>query len=176
MLDCPISGAPQQVRNGGAVLFGSGEREAFDRAEPVLRAISPRVHYVGAFGHGMRAKCTAYILVAGHTLVAAEALAFARKAGLSPADILAMLSGTINSSAVFEQRAPQILNPVGASGNSHGFGQSLAPAHRLAAELGAPTPVLTEVLRRIARLPGDAADEPVAALYHQLTDPAEERA
>jgi len=47
------------MRAGTAVLFSSGSREAHDRVAPVLRAISPRAHYVGGFGCGIRANYTA---------------------------------------------------------------------------------------------------------------------
>ncbi|HME74832.1 MAG TPA: NAD(P)-dependent oxidoreductase [Mycobacterium sp.] len=119
-LDCPISGQ--------AVLFSSGPREAHDRVLPLLTAISSRVYYLGEFGRGTRAKYTAHLLLAGHSLVAAEALAFAHKAGLDLADVLAMLSGTIVSSNVFDMRGPRVLGPVG----SHTGG---APLRTLAASL-----------------------------------------
>lgn len=47
-LDCPISGARDQLEAGEAVLLSSGQRDTHDRVEQVLRAISPRVSYIGA--------------------------------------------------------------------------------------------------------------------------------
>lgn len=172
MLDCPVSGAPAQLQDGTAVLFSSGSPDAHDRAAPVLDAISPRARYVGAFGHGIRAKYTAHLLLAGHSLVAAEALAFAEKAGLSVADMLAMMAGTINSSAIFEQRAPGILELVAdqaAHGRSRILGEALEDVRRMADRIGAPTPVLTQAVAHARQLPGHAADELTVAFYHQLT-------
>jgi 3-hydroxyisobutyrate dehydrogenase-like beta-hydroxyacid dehydrogenase len=171
VLDCPVSGAPPQVLAGTAALFSSGSPDAHDRALPVLHAISPKAHYVGAFGHGMRAKYTAHIMLAGHSLVAAEALAFAEKAGLSLGGVLQMMSGTINSSAVFEQRAPEVLVPTAgqaARPRSRMLGEVLADIRRLAGDIGAVTPVLAQALDHARRFPEHAADEPTVAFYHEL--------
>ena len=174
MLDCPISGAPPQLRAGTAVVFSSGSPDAHRLAVPALRAISPKVYHVGAFGQGMRAKCTTHLMLAGHSLVAAEALAFAAKAGLPLADVLEMMPGTINSSAIFEQRAPRVLVPI-AEQAAHGYvrmlGEALQDVSRLADDIGAATPVLGQALRYIRELPEDAADELTVAFYSQLAGP-----
>jgi 3-hydroxyisobutyrate dehydrogenase-like beta-hydroxyacid dehydrogenase len=119
----------------------------------------------------MHAKNTAHLMLAGHSLVAAEALAFAAKAGLSVANVLEMLSGTINSSAVFEQRAPQVLVPAverAAHGHSRTLREPLQDVRRLAADIGAATPVLEQALRHIHRLPESTADELTVAFYELL--------
>lgn len=87
-LDCPISGGPEQLQAGQAVLLSSGGRNTHDRVEPLLHTISPQVSYVGEFGAGMHAKYTAYLVLGGQSLVAAEALAFAGTAGLDLRDVL----------------------------------------------------------------------------------------
>lgn len=172
-LDCPISGAGPEMRNGQAVLFSSGPREAHDRVLPLLTAISSRVYYLGEFGRGMRAKHTAHLLLAGHSLVAAEALAFAHKAGLDVADVLAMLAGTIVSSKVFDTRGPRVLDPAG--GHTDGvplntLAASLAELREFAAQVGADTPVLDQALDQLERLPpdSDGDDAGLVALFRQL--------
>lgn len=97
----------------------SDQTQPYDRVEPVLQAISPHVYYLGAFGRGIRAKYTAHLLLAGNSLVAAEALAFGQAAGLQVADMVAMLSGTIVSSAVFEERGPLVLEANASETSGH---------------------------------------------------------
>src|SRR5262245_24365931 len=43
MLDAPISGSPVTLAQGNASLMVGGDRAAFERVEPVLRAIGPKV-------------------------------------------------------------------------------------------------------------------------------------
>jgi L-threonate 2-dehydrogenase len=170
-LDCPISGAPEQLRAGQAVLLSSGEREVHDRAEPVLRAISPRVSYMGEFGTGMSAKYTAHLLLAGHSLVAAEALAFADRAGVNLGQVLTALKHTIVSSGVFDRRAHHVLDPpdTPTTGRVRSLANDLRQLHDVAAELGVPTPVLDQAVGHLD--PGDVErmDELVVVLHRQLT-------
>ena len=50
MLDGPISGSPVTLAQGNASVMVAGDKAAFERAEPVLRAIGPKVTYIGASG------------------------------------------------------------------------------------------------------------------------------
>lgn len=147
-LDCPISGAAEQLQAGEAVLFSSGQRDTHNRVQPILQTISPRVSSMGAFGRGMRAKYTAYLLLAGHSLVAAEALASARTAGLDIGQVLAAINGTIVSSAVFDHRASRVLDPSEppSVGGIRALADALAQLHQFATKLDVPTPVLTQAL------------------------------
>jgi L-threonate 2-dehydrogenase len=170
-LDCPISGAPHQLQAGEAVLLSSGRRDTHDRVKPVLEAISPRLSYLGEFGRGMRAKYTAHLLLAGHSLVAAEALAFARAADLNIGDVLAALKGTIVSSGVFDHRAHRVLDApdTPAASPLRGLADALTRLRQLAAELHAPTPVLEQALKHLDRREAQRTDELVVAFYRQLT-------
>src|SRR5437899_12737142 len=47
MLDAPISGSPVTLSQGSAALMVGGDKAAFERVEPVLRAIGPKVTYGG---------------------------------------------------------------------------------------------------------------------------------
>jgi 3-hydroxyisobutyrate dehydrogenase len=170
-LDCPISGAPRQLEAGEAVLLSSGQRDTHDRVKPVLQAISPRVSYLGEFGRGIRAKHTAHLLLAGHSLVAAEALAFARAADLNIGEVLDALKGTIVSSGVFDHRARRVLDApdTPAASPLGGLADALAWIHQLAAELHTPTPVLERALSHFDRRDAERTDELVVAFYRELT-------
>src|SRR5262245_4294571 len=50
MLDAPISGSPVTLAQGNAAVMVGGDKAAFERIEPVLRAIGPKVTYIGASG------------------------------------------------------------------------------------------------------------------------------
>ena len=169
-LDCPISGAPDQLVDGQALLLSSGSRETHDHAAAVLRAISPSVSFMGLFGNGMCAKDTAHLLLAGHSLVAAEALAFASKAGLDVGDVLAALNGNITSSGVFDHRAHQVLDAPRTTGPDgvRGLRDAFVELRRFAAELGTPTPVLDQALEQLDSPCAGRTDELIVAFYQRL--------
>jgi L-threonate 2-dehydrogenase len=106
LLDCPISGGPGLVSARRATTFASGEEASVDRVRPVLDAISGRWVYTGAFGTGARMKYIANLLLAVHTVAAAEAMELARRGGLDLELVQRTLDDSIGSSAIWRQRGP----------------------------------------------------------------------
>ena len=104
MLDAPISGTGPQVKTKDITIFASGERGDFDRAHGVLSLLAKSVRYVGEFGAGSKVKYIANLLVAVHTLAAAEALVLGEKAGLNPNELLDLLIGSAANSRMLEVR------------------------------------------------------------------------
>ena len=106
LLDCPVSGSPGMVAPRRATTFASGDRASVDRVAPVLDAVSGPWVYTGEFGTGARMKYIANLLLAVHTVAAAEALVLARRSGLDLDLVQATLDGSIAESAIFKQRGP----------------------------------------------------------------------
>ncbi|HTG12745.1 MAG TPA: NAD(P)-dependent oxidoreductase [Candidatus Eisenbacteria bacterium] len=105
-LDCPVSGTSGVVARGEGVLFVGGERRVFERWRPLLESMLPRAIYIGAAGQAMVLKLVANLLVALHSVAAAEALHLARRAGLDPAVALEVLVGSAAGSRMLELRGP----------------------------------------------------------------------
>ena len=82
LLDCPISGSPGMVAPRLATTFASGDKQNVDHVSAILDAISGPWIYTGAFGTGAQMKYIANLLLAVHTVAAAEAMALARRSGL----------------------------------------------------------------------------------------------
>src|SRR6266702_2107957 len=106
LLDCPISGSPGMVAPRLATTFASGERASVDAVRPVLDAISGPWVYTGAFGTGARLKYIANLLLAVHTVAAAEAMALARRSGLDLELVQRTIDNSIGVSAIWRQRGP----------------------------------------------------------------------
>ena len=47
MLDCPLSGSGTQALERDVVVYGSGDRAAYDRCLPVFQGFSRAPHYLG---------------------------------------------------------------------------------------------------------------------------------
>jgi L-threonate 2-dehydrogenase len=106
LLDCPISGSPGMVAPRLATTFASGDQASVRTVSAVLDAVSGPWVYTGAFGTGARMKYIANLLLAVHTVAAAEAMALARRSGLDLELVQKTLDNSIASSAIWKQRGP----------------------------------------------------------------------
>ncbi|MGB0572367.1 MAG: NAD(P)-dependent oxidoreductase [Alphaproteobacteria bacterium] len=105
-LDTPISGTPQAMETGKAVIMLSGEAAACEMVRPILEHLAPKCPYVGPFAHGMKLKFVLNSLVINHVLVAAEALNMGIASGLDPQQIIDVVTPSVATSTQFELRGP----------------------------------------------------------------------
>ena len=106
LLDCPISGTPGMVAPRQATTFASGDPASVELVRPVLDAISGPWVYTGPFGTGAQLKYVANMLLAVHTVAAAEAMALARRSGLDLGLVHQTLDNSIAGSTIWKVRAP----------------------------------------------------------------------
>ncbi len=109
LLDCPLSGTGAQAVTKDLVVFGSGDRQAFDECVPVFEGFARAHHYLGAFGNGSKMKFVANHLVNIHNVAAAEAMVLGMKAGLDPDLIYDVIRDSAGSSRIFELRGPMMV-------------------------------------------------------------------
>jgi len=109
LLDCPVSGTGAQAARADLTVFASGNELAIERMKPAFAAIGRITHELGAFGNGSKMKYVANLLVAIHNVSAAEAFAFAQKAGIAPESVYKVLHGSAGSSRIFEIRGPMMV-------------------------------------------------------------------
>jgi 3-hydroxyisobutyrate dehydrogenase-like beta-hydroxyacid dehydrogenase len=109
MLDCPLSGSGVQAWERDVLVYGSGPRDAYDRFLPVFNGFSRAPHHLGAFGNGSKMKYVANLMVAVHTAVAGEGFALARKAGLDPAQMFAVVSDGAAGSRALDVRGEMLI-------------------------------------------------------------------
>ncbi len=81
-LDAPVSGGQAGAVNGALTVMVGGEEAFYRRAEPLLRSYARMVRRMGDVGSGQLTKMVNQICVAGLLQGLAEALHFARCAGL----------------------------------------------------------------------------------------------
>ena len=109
MLDCPLSGSGVQAWERDVLVYGSGPKEAYDRFLPVFNGFSRAPHHLGPFGNGSKMKYVANLMVAVHTVVAGEAFALARKAGLDPAQMFAVVRDGAAGSRALDVRGEMLI-------------------------------------------------------------------
>jgi 3-hydroxyisobutyrate dehydrogenase len=143
MLDCPLSGNPDFVRNRQAVAFVSGDAAAIARARPVIAGFTDRMVELGAFGNGSRMKYLANMLVAVHCMAAAEAFNAGARIGLGPETIAEALNMGAAGSQQLAVRAPVVSGArVGQQRGNVGAAHSEFPTiAEFLRSLGAATPL-----------------------------------
>jgi len=93
MLDAPVSGGVIGANNGTLSIMVGGKREVFDECRPILEAMGKTITYIGGIGDGQVCKAVNQILVGTTMLGVAEALVFAKKAGVDVDAVHAAVSG-----------------------------------------------------------------------------------
>ncbi len=109
MLDAPLSGSPVTVEQGNASFMIGGDREAFEQVEPVLRAIGPKVTYIGASGQAHVMKLAVNALLMVEVIAFGEAVALAEKGGVDRDIALDAFLKSVTAAPVLGYRGPFIL-------------------------------------------------------------------
>jgi 3-hydroxyisobutyrate dehydrogenase-like beta-hydroxyacid dehydrogenase len=109
MLDAPLSGSPVTVEQGNASLMIGGDKATFERIEPVLRAIGPKVTYIGASGQASVMKLAVNALLMVEVIAFGEAVALAEKGGVAREIALDAVLKSVTAAPVLGYRGPFIL-------------------------------------------------------------------
>lgn len=91
-LDAPVSGGEAGARNGTLSIMVGGDNSIYDKTEPVLRAYSKSIQYMGLAGAGQLTKMVNQICIAGTLQGLAEGLNFAKAANLDVSKVLNAIS------------------------------------------------------------------------------------
>jgi 3-hydroxyisobutyrate dehydrogenase-like beta-hydroxyacid dehydrogenase len=110
MLDAPLSGSPVTVQQGNASLMIGGDKAAFEHIEPVLRAIGPKVTYIGASGQAVMMKLAVNLLLMVEVIAFGEAVALAEKGGVARETALDAVLKSVTAAPVLGYRGPFILD------------------------------------------------------------------
>jgi len=94
VLDVAISGSTPTAEQGKLTLLGGGDREVFEVALPIFRAIAAQWFYMGPSGSGTAMKLVVNALLGVGMQAIAEAAAFGVKAGLERDRLLEVLAQT----------------------------------------------------------------------------------
>jgi 3-hydroxyisobutyrate dehydrogenase-like beta-hydroxyacid dehydrogenase len=86
-LDVAISGSTPSAEAGALTLFGGGERQVFQSAEPVFKAIAKQWFYMGPSGSGVAMKLVVNALLGVGMQALAEAIALGLRLNL-PRELL----------------------------------------------------------------------------------------
>jgi 3-hydroxyisobutyrate dehydrogenase-like beta-hydroxyacid dehydrogenase len=152
-LDCPVSGSPATLAAGQMSVMVGGDRPAFEHIEDVLRAIGPKVTYIGPSGHAILTKVAINLALVVSVTALAEGLALAEKAGVDRTAAVDAVLGSVIASPVVGYRAPLLLEDTDVFANVELQQKDLVLAQDLARRLGmaVPTCAATSEMLNAAR-------------------------
>jgi 3-hydroxyisobutyrate dehydrogenase-like beta-hydroxyacid dehydrogenase len=105
-VDAPVSGGPARARQGTLTIMVGASPAAFERAEPVLRAMGTP-HHVGPVGMGETVKLVNQIIIANVMIANAEGLVFAQRAGADLGAVRAVLGSATASNYILAEWLPK---------------------------------------------------------------------
>ncbi|MCM5558542.1 NAD(P)-dependent oxidoreductase [Pleomorphomonas sp. JP5] len=103
-LDAPVSGGQAGAENGALTIMVGGTDKSFAAAEPVMDAYAKMIVHLGPSGSGQLAKMVNQICIAGVVQGLAEAIHFAKSAGLDVEKTIAAISKGAAQSWQMENR------------------------------------------------------------------------
>lgn len=108
-LDAPVSGGDVGAREARLSIMVGGDREDFEAALPVFQAMGTNIVHQGGPGAGQHTKMCNQIAIASNMLGVCEAIAYARKAGLDPEQVLKSIGSGAAGSWSLSNLGPRII-------------------------------------------------------------------
>jgi len=110
MLDGPVSGSVSTLEEGKLSIMVGGRRETFERAQPILQAIGPKVTYVGGNGLAVSMKIATNLSLAVQMLAFSEGVLLAEKSGIDRQTAVEVLLNSVVASPMVKYRGPFVLD------------------------------------------------------------------
>jgi 3-hydroxyisobutyrate dehydrogenase len=106
MLDAPVSGGTAGAEAATIAVMAGGDKEVFDKVEPLFRCIGKNIYHVGGHGAGCVVKLINNMVSQINIAAAGEGFMLGIRAGLDPQillDVLNASSGQSNALTKFER-------------------------------------------------------------------------
>lgn len=166
----PVSGNPTVVRAGNLSFMVSGPRDAFELAEPVIRAIGPTVYYLGEAEEARVVKLAINLMIAGIAELMSEALVLGEAAGVDRATLLEVMGGSAAGAPFVKYKTEPLLRDDYTATFTTALMEKdidLVLAFASGAEVELPLAGAMKLLLRAA-IDGGHADDDFMALFLQL--------
>ena len=108
-LDAPVSGGDVGAKNATLTIMVGGDKEAFEKVEPILSILGTNVILQGDAGAGQHTKMCNQIAIASNMIGVCEAVVYAEKAGLDPSQVLKSIGSGAAGSWSLSNLAPRMI-------------------------------------------------------------------
>lgn len=108
-LDAPVSGGDIGAKNATLAIMVGGDKQTYEKALSLLKIMGKTICYFGKAGSGQYAKMSNQIAIASNMMGVCEAIAYAKKSGLNPDDVLKVISTGAAGSWSLSNLAPRMI-------------------------------------------------------------------
>ncbi len=108
-LDAPVSGGDIGAQNATLSIMVGGEQQTFDQAMHLFKLMGEIIHLQGRSGSGQHTKMVNQIAIAAGMVGICECLAYAKKSGLDPENVLKSIGSGAASSWTLNNLWPRII-------------------------------------------------------------------
>lgn len=138
-IDAPVSGGVRGARNATLAIMAGGDKAAYDKCEPLLKAMGANVFYCGDIGAGNVVKLVNNMLAFIHMMGAAEAVVLGKKAGVDPNVLWQAVKASSGGSFVWDSGTRAILrDKLAPTFTIDLASKDISLATKLAEEFGVP--------------------------------------
>lgn len=138
-IDAPVSGGVRGARNATLAIMAGGDKAAYDKCEPLLKAMGANVFYCGDIGAGNVVKLVNNMLAFIQMMGAAEAVVLGKKAGVDPNILWQAVKASSGGSFVWESGTRAILrDKLAPTFTIDLASKDISLATKLAEEFGVP--------------------------------------
>ena len=123
VLDAPVSGGPNGAKAGTLTVMVGGGKEAFEKCDPIFKAIGKNIHYVGPSGTGCIAKLINNLCSLANTVAVCEGFVLGVKAGIDPKILYQVISTSTGRSYALEHK---LANQIAKGNFEPGFSIKIA--------------------------------------------------
>lgn len=109
-LDAPVSGGTVGAEQATLSIMAGGDKEAFDKAQPIFKVLGKSSTYIGKVGCGQLTKLANQAIVGITIGAVSEALLLAAEGGADPAAVREALSGGFASSRILELHGQRMID------------------------------------------------------------------
>jgi 3-hydroxyisobutyrate dehydrogenase-like beta-hydroxyacid dehydrogenase len=109
MVDSPVSGSVITLQEGKLSVMVGGRKETFDKIQPLLLDIGPKVTYVGDNGLALSMKIATNLSLAVQMLAFSEGVLLAEKSGIAREVAVDVLTHSAVASPMIQYRGPFVL-------------------------------------------------------------------
>lgn len=108
-LDAPVSGGDIGARERKLTIMAGGSKDDFEDIKNILEIFGTNIIYQGEAGAGQHTKMCNQIAIASNMIGVAEAVVYAKKAGLDPERVLQSISAGAAGSWSLSNLAPRMI-------------------------------------------------------------------
>jgi 3-hydroxyisobutyrate dehydrogenase-like beta-hydroxyacid dehydrogenase len=141
MVDSPVSGSVITLQEGKLSVMVGGRRETFNRVQPLLLDVGPKVSYVGDNGLALSMKIAINLSLAVQMMAFSEGVLLAEKSGIPRETAVDVLVNSAIASPMVKYRGPFVLKlPDEAWFNVNMMQKDMLLAMEMGRQLDVPLP------------------------------------